>query len=128
VQLRATRPEGVSAAWAIHELGTKTKTWYDTFHFSCGAPGVCSFDELAEQRKEFAGYTHGVEDLCGSVKIRGLSWDTGHAPDELHPSELLVRLVLDVYRRAPTQMHGDESCGKGPPPAEAPGAPASDSQ
>jgi hypothetical protein len=124
VELRASQPSGVSAAWTIRELGTHTKSWYDTFHFACGSPGVCSFEELDEARQQFATYKHGVEDLCGTVKIKGLAWDTGHAPDQLHPSELLVRLVLDVYKRIPTQVHGDPSCGKGPPPSAAPDAPA----
>ncbi|HUJ61389.1 MAG TPA: hypothetical protein VLX92_22950 [Kofleriaceae bacterium] len=123
VELRASDPSGVSAAWSIHELGSKTRSWYDTFTFNCGSPGVCSFDELDGQKQRFAGYKHGVEDLCGSVKIKGLSWDTGKSPDMLHPDELLVRLVLDIYRRAPTQSHGDESCGKGPPPEDVPDAP-----
>jgi hypothetical protein len=123
VELRASNPAGVSAAWTIRELGVKTRSWYDSFAFSCGAPGVCSFDELDENKRGLEEMKHHVADLCGSVKIRGLTWDTGKAPDQLHPSELLVRLALSVYRRVPTQIHGDPSCGKGPPPKDAPAAP-----
>ena len=38
-------------------------------------------------------------------------WDTGKAPDNQHPSELLVRLTLDVYKFLPTKAHGEE-CAK----------------
>ncbi|HTR55358.1 MAG TPA: hypothetical protein VMJ10_31985 [Kofleriaceae bacterium] len=120
VELRASSPAGVSAAWTIRELGAKTQSWYDTFKFSCGSPGVCSFDELDEAKQSYASMKHGVEDMCGSVKVRGLTWDTGRSPDNLHPNELLVRLALSVYKRVPTQPHGDPSCGKGPPPDDVP--------
>jgi hypothetical protein len=120
VELRASSPAGVSAAWTVRELGTKTASWYDTFAFNCGSPGVCSFDDLDEEKQRRASMKHGVEDLCGSVKIRGLTWDTGRSPDNLHPNELLVHFVLGVYKRVPTQAHGDPSCGNGPPPADTP--------
>ena len=119
VELRASDPHGVSAQWSIHEYGVQTKSWYDTFHFACGAPGVCSFDELEDQKPRYAAYKHGVEDMCGSVKIRGLTWDTGRSPDQLYPAELDVHLALSVYRRVPTQAHGDPTCGHGPPPPAA---------
>ncbi len=32
---------------------------------------------------------------------------------------MVVRLVLDVYKFAPWKPHGDETCGKGRPPADA---------
>jgi hypothetical protein len=125
IELRASDPSGVAAAWTIRELGTKTKSWYDSFSFACGAPGVCSFDELDENKEHYEHLKHHVEDMCGSVKIRSLTWDTGKAPDQQHPNDLLVRVALSVYKRAPTQAHGDPACGKGPPPKD---APASSSQ
>ena len=118
VELRASDKNAVSAAWSIHELGKDTKSWYDTFAFNCGSPGACSYEELDEMKPKFAAYKHHAEDLCGSVKIKGLSWDTGHSPDQNHPSELVVRLSLDVYKRAPTQPHGDPSCATRPPLTE----------
>src|SRR5689334_11302176 len=33
VELRASNPDGVSVALEIHELGTRTRSWYDTFAF-----------------------------------------------------------------------------------------------
>lgn len=112
VELRASDPNGVSAEWTISELGTQTKSWYDTFRFECGNPGVCSFEEIDAKKAEFAGYQRGVRDTCGSTRIKGLTWDTGKAPDNQHPSELLVRLTLDVYKRVPDKAHGAD-CGKG---------------
>ena len=125
VELRASDPNGVSAEWQISELGAKTKSWYDTFRFECGNPGVCSFDEIAGHKAEYATMKRGLHDPCGSTKLEGLSWDTGKAPDNQHPSELLVRLTLDVYKFAPDKAHGDETCGKGKAAGDAAGdAPA----
>ena len=118
VMLRASNKNGVSAGLVIRELGAKTKSWYDSVVFNCGAPGVCSMDELAQFKDKVAQAPHHVMDMCGSVKLKGLDWATQRGPDELHPGELQLQLVLDVYKRAPTQAHGDPSCGKGPPPAE----------
>src|ERR1700733_7101761 len=86
VGLRASDPSGVSAAWTIRELGTQTKSWYDTLSFNCGSPGVCAFDDLDAIKQDFANRR--VRDLCGSTKVKGLIWETGKAPDQLHPSEL----------------------------------------
>ena len=130
VELRASNPDGVSAGMQIHELGTRTRSWYDTFAFRCGLPGVCSFEELAAQKAELAG-KHNLFDRCGTTKIKELSWDHGKAPDQLHPSELLVRLTLDIYKFAAWKPHGDDTCGMPgqgrrptnepePPPGEAP--------
>ena len=108
IELRASEPNGVSAAWSIKELGTKTKSWYETFDFSCGNPGVCSFEELDGKKAELKDPKH---DHCGSVKVRGVTWDTGRSPDQLHPSELLVRATLKVYKFVPSRPHGDD-CSK----------------
>ena len=48
-----------------------------------------------------------IPQIGGIIEAR-----TGKAPDALHPSELLVRLTLDVYKFAPTKEHGDPSCEK----------------
>jgi hypothetical protein len=108
VEMRASDPNGVSAEWAIRELGSETKSWYDSLVFNCGNPGVCSFDELGTKKAEYKDPKH---DRCGSVKIKGLTWDTGRSPDQLHPSELLVRATLDVYTFVPSRPHGAD-CSK----------------
>jgi hypothetical protein len=113
VTLRASHPDGVSVALAISELGARTRSFYETFRFSCGAPGVCSLDELADERARFAALGHGLHDKCGSVKVKGLTWDTGVAPDHAHPGDLALRLSLEVYRFAPWKPHGDATCGEG---------------
>lgn len=113
VQLRASNKDGVSVAMEIHELGTKTKSWYDTFKFQCGAPGVCSFDELDTKKAEYAAVKRGLHDPCGSTKIKGVFWDHGKSPDQLYPSELAVELTLDVYKFAPWKPRGDSTCGEG---------------
>ncbi|HEX7837933.1 MAG TPA: hypothetical protein VF469_10750, partial [Kofleriaceae bacterium] len=128
VELRAENPDGVSAGLQIHELGTRTKSWYDTFAWSCGVPGVCSFEDLEAQRAQLAGGKHNLFDRCGTTKVKGITWDHGRAPDQLHPSQLVLRLTLDIYRLAATKRHGDATCGQGrrgsdvpaPGPNEAP--------
>jgi hypothetical protein len=108
VEMRASDPNGVSAEWQIHEIGAKTASFYDTWTFNCGNPGVCSFDELRDKKAELQDPKH---DRCGSVKVKRAHWDTGRAPDQLHPSDLLVRATLDVYKFVPDRPHG-EDCSK----------------
>jgi hypothetical protein len=131
IELRASDKNGVSASWTIRELGTQTKSWYETFAIACGHPGVCSFAELDDVKAKAAAMPKkGVYDACGSVKVKGLEWDTGRAPDDVHPNELLVKLVLSIYKRVPSRAHGAD-CSKygkegreggdaAPPPDESP--------
>jgi hypothetical protein len=109
IEARASDANGVSAAWSVKELSSKSKSWYDTFTFNCGNPGVCSFEELDGKKAEFAGKPK--QDPCGSVKVIGLTWDTGKSPDQLHPSELLVSATLKVYKFVPDRPHGGD-CSK----------------
>lgn len=108
--LRASSDGGVSARVEVQEYAPATKSWYQTFRFSCGAPGVCAHDELDQQKAEYAVYKRGVHDPCGSVKIQQIGWDTGVAPDQLHPDDLQVAWTLDIYDFAPKKPHGDPSC------------------
>ena len=109
IEMRASEPHGVAATWTIRELGTVTKSYYDTLTFSCGNPGACSFDELDTKKAEFKDPKR---DRCGSVKVKGLTWDTGRSPDQQYPSELLVRATLDVYKFVPDRPHGDDCTKK----------------
>jgi hypothetical protein len=113
VTLRASKPHGLQASMAISELGTKTKSWYETFRFRCGVPGVCAHSHLDELKVAYDKIPRGIHDECGSVKVQSLMWDTGVAPDQIHPQDLVVGLVLDVYRFPPKFPHGDAKCGKG---------------
>jgi hypothetical protein len=130
VELRASNPDGVSVALEVHELGTATRSWYDTFAFACGSPGVCSFDELQTNKAQLVAAHRSLFDRCGTTRVKGITWDHGKAPDQTHPSELLVRFTLDIYRFAAWKAHGDDTCGQGggrrgpadepaPPPDEA---------
>jgi hypothetical protein len=118
VELRGFADQGVSGSWAIRELGTVTKSWYDTLLFECGNPGVCSFEELDNLKSEYAGIAKNLFDKCGSTKVKSILWDHGKAPDGSHPSELVVRATLDVYKFPPWKQHGDETCGQGRGPGE----------
>ena len=122
LSLRASNKDGVSAQLDVHEIGTKTKSVYDTFRFECGNPGVCSFEELDALKATYATVKRGLHDACGSTRIKNIGWDHGKAPDGTHPSELVVRATLDVYKFAPWKKSGDETCGEGGGrgPAEAP--------
>jgi hypothetical protein len=114
IELRASQPDAVSAALAISEIGTKTRSAYETFRFSCGSPGgVCSFAELDGKKAEYQDVKHHVHDACGSTKVKEVVWDTGRSPDHQVPSELALRLVLQVYKFVPEKPHGDPTCGAG---------------
>ena len=111
ITLRASNPAGVSFALEIHELGTETKSWYDTFDFRCGHPGVCTFAEL-DDRSKSTKVKRGLYDPCGSTKVKNVVWDHGKAPDGQVPSEFALQLALDVYKFKPWKVHG-EQCGEG---------------
>ena len=113
VALRASNANGVSASLEISELGAKAKTKYNTFKFACGHPGVCAFDDLDTAKVSYKEFQRGLHDRCGSTKIKGINWDHGKAPDGEHPSELLVRLTLDVFTFMPEKVSGDTTCGAG---------------
>ena len=108
--LRASNPGGVSAAVKVREYAAATSSWYDTFAFECGTPGVCSYDELDEYKASLVKYKRNIMDPCGSVKVKGVAWDTDVAPDQQHPGNLAVGLTLDVYDFTPKHPHGDPSC------------------
>lgn len=112
VELRASQPSGVSATIEVHELGVAAKSWYDTFRFSCGGGGVCSYDQIDSQMAEYRAIGRGLHDPCGSTKIKGIAWDHGKDPDQQHPSNLVLHFTLDVYKFAPDKPHG-AACGEG---------------
>jgi hypothetical protein len=112
LELRASNADGVSAEVAIHELGVVRRTWYQTFGLSCGLPGACSFEELEEIKADAARAVreHKLYDPCGSIRVKGLHWDSRVAPDHEHPGDLAVRLILEVFRFTPDKPHGDPNC------------------
>lgn len=124
VTLRASRSNGAQVALQISEYGVHAKSWYKTFAFSCGVPGTCSHDELDEIKASYRGVKGGIHDACGSVRVKGVGWDTGVAPDQIHPSDIAVGFTLDVYKFRPGKPSGDPSCGTGSTAAPDDEAPA----
>ncbi len=110
VTLRASRLGGVSAALTVSEYAPATQSWYSSYRFECGVPGACAHDELDQYKASLGRYPRGIQDPCGSVRIKGITWDTGIAPDQLHPNDLALGMTLDVYDFAPKKPHGDPSC------------------
>lgn len=110
MNIRASREGGISAGVRVQEYAPSTGTWYDTYQFVCGVPGVCAHDELDEYKASLKKYRRGIQDPCGSVKVKQISWDTGKAPDQVHPNDLAVGLTLEVYDFPPRAPHGDPSC------------------
>jgi hypothetical protein len=110
IELRGSQDGGLSAALDVHEYGPQSKSWYDTFHFNCGSPGACSTDELDEWKGELTKYKRGLQDPCGSTKVRALTWDAGQAPDQQHPKDLQVDFTLEIYGFEPDKAHGDPQC------------------
>ncbi len=113
MSLRASDKVGVSAEVVVREIGAKTGSFYNTFQFECGNPGACSFEELDAVKASYAPYARGLHDTCGSTRIKNIAWDHGKAPDGTHPSELVVRATLDIYKFEPAKKSGDETCGEG---------------
>ncbi|MCW5801918.1 MAG: hypothetical protein KIT31_05980 [Deltaproteobacteria bacterium] len=111
VEMRASNASGVSASLEVHELGDKGA--YDTFKFNCGNPGVCSYDQVSAEMSRYQAIPKALHDPCGSTKIRGIGWDHGKDPDQLHPSNLVLQFTLDVYKFKPEHASGaGEVCGK----------------
>ena len=46
--------------------------------------GSC-FGEIDAKKAEMANFPRGLHDACGSTRIKGVTWDTGKAPDNAHP-------------------------------------------
>jgi hypothetical protein len=112
VTIRASHSGGISAAVAISEYGTDTKSWYQTFGFTCGSPGVCSYQELDDNKVRYQQVVKGLHDPCGSVRVEKLNWNSSEAADQVHPNELAVTLNLNIYKFAPRKAHG-ETCSTG---------------
>ena len=110
VGLRASHPGGISARVEISEYAPAMSSWYETYRFSCGSPGVCSHEEMDTYKSSLVQYQRGIHDPCGSVKIKNITWDTGEAPDQHHPDDLVVGLTLDIYDFPPKYPHGDPAC------------------
>jgi hypothetical protein len=114
--MRAHGPDGFGAQLHIGELGAVGEgdaarpTRYDTFDFECGGPGPCDLELLDDYKASLAKFPRGLHDPCGSTKALGTRWETSNAPDLITPSDLVLRLTLEVYHFRPKAPHGDASC------------------
>lgn len=111
VSIRARGDNGFGARLKISELGTKGPWWYDTFEFSCGAPGLCDKETLRNWKAEITRYKE-KHDPCGSTKVKDVTWRTGTMPDNWHPSDIQLQLTLQVYDFVPEYGPGDETCAR----------------
>ncbi|MEZ4362541.1 MAG: hypothetical protein R3B48_20285 [Kofleriaceae bacterium] len=112
VELRGSNDDGVSVGLALNELGVAARTWYQTFRFACGVPGVCTFDELdgLKAAATRAARGHALYDPCGSLRVSKVRWDTRVAPDHPYPGDLVMKLSLEVFHFAPERPRGDPAC------------------
>lgn len=110
VRIHGRDAGGLSARVRISELSTGGPWWYDTFEFDCGGGGLCDTDGLARYKQYLGQFHKNLHAPCGSTKVRGVTWRTGRMPDALHPEELVVDLVLDIYEFAATKDPDSEEC------------------
>jgi hypothetical protein len=108
VSLRAKAAQGFAARMTIAEQGARG--WYDTFLFDCSTPNRCAMADLHDWDEAIRARKGEIHDPCGSTKIRDVRWQTGRLPDRLHPDELQLDLVLDIYRFTPEHGPGDAAC------------------
>lgn len=110
VRVRGHGDTGLAARVAISEMAPKEVGWYSTFEFYCGGVDVCDVDQLNAFARRLDKYKRNVHDPCGSTKIRQVRWKTGKLPDNLHPTDLQLEFLLDVYPFAPAHPPGHAKC------------------
>jgi hypothetical protein len=108
VTLRAQAATGFAARMTIAEQGALG--WYDTFTFDCSTPNRCAMADLRDWDDAVRARKGELHDPCGSTKVRDIRWQTGRVPDRLHPDQLQLDLVLDIYRFTPQHGPGDAAC------------------
>lgn len=108
VSLLARQTNGFAARVAISELGKLGR--YQTFEFACGSPGPCGIEEMREWQASLVRYQRSVHDPCGSTRIRNVHWQSGKTPDRIHPEELTLDLILDIYGFEPRHESGHPEC------------------
>jgi len=112
IGLRARGKAGFGAGLAIRELGPGGLWWYESFNFSCGAPGLCDLQSLRDWRESVADVSAGKHAPCGSVRILGIDWITGRMPDNLHPADFKLDARMKVYEFVPKHAPGTADCVK----------------
>jgi hypothetical protein len=110
VQIHGKGDDGLGVVVRVAELSGAGPWWYDTFSFDCGGGGLCDLDGMRGEKARIAQVDRGIHDTCGSVKVQQLDWRTGTMPDALHPGEIVVDFVLNVYRFATEHPPGSDAC------------------
>jgi hypothetical protein len=105
----SSEAEGMVPALFINEYGERTHDWYGAFQFRCGAEGACTKDELERWGATDGKRSRGIFDPCGSTRVEGVHWDVVHSPD-VKVQELVLDLVLEVYKFTPRFVHGAPTC------------------
>lgn len=112
VGVRAKGAQGFGARLKISEQGAEGPWWFDSFEFSCGAPGLCDHESLRSWKRSIAHVDAGKHAPCGSVRIMGIDWTTGRMPDSIHPEDFLLEATMKIYKFTPDTPPGDPSCVK----------------
>lgn len=100
VQVHAKETNGVGVGVQLYELSGGGPWWYETFDFDCSSGGVCDVESIRREQNRIKAIPRGIQDPCGSVKIQGFTWRTGTMPDTIHPGEVVVDFVLNIYEFA----------------------------
>ena len=111
-RLHAKGKGGFGARMRVREVGAKGPWFFESFEFSCGAPGLCDQQSLREWKERIQEVEKGKHDPCGSVRVLGLDWQTGRMPDNLHPADFDLQASFKVYKFVPDAPPGDASCAK----------------
>jgi hypothetical protein len=112
VEIRGHGEDGFGAVVVIAELSAGGPWWYATFTFDCGAGGLCDRAGLLAWQESVRGVKKNLHAPCGSTKVRGIEWQHGRMPDALHPADLVVDFVLDIYAFATQHPPGFPACTK----------------
>ena len=83
-----------------------------SFEFDCSGGGVCDLDSIRVEQARIKAAPRGIHAPCGSVKVQQLDWQTGTMPDAIHPGEIVMDFVLNVYTFGTTAKPGADTCQK----------------
>ena len=112
ISVRAKGKAGFGARMLISELGAQAQSFYSTFDFRCGAPGLCDQQALRDWKDRIGQFDAGRHAPCGSVRILGIDWQTGRMPDNVHPEDFFLQATMKVYKFLPEHPPGTAACSK----------------
>ncbi len=112
ISMHAKGRGGFGARMLIRELGGDAPWLYESFEFSCGAPGLCDRQSLNLWKEQVARVKAGKHAPCGSVRILNIDWVKGTMPDNLHPEEFHLSATMKVYKFQPKYAPKRSECIK----------------